>query len=105
VGSCCCISLSLPLSRSGRGIGRIQITELESAPLSKIERALKRTVDLFGAVGGLVLLSPLVLSIALLIKFGSKGPAQVIRSDAEGLILTSGYPYPNDLMLAFFIMK
>jgi exopolysaccharide biosynthesis polyprenyl glycosylphosphotransferase len=60
--------------QQSRVVGIIPTTGLERPPLSKLERALKRTVDLFGAVGSLVLLSPLLLSIALLIKFGSKGP-------------------------------
>lgn len=61
-------------AQRSHGIGPRPTTVLESAPLSRLERALKRTVDLFGAAVGLVLLSPLLLVIALLIKLGSSGP-------------------------------
>src|ERR1700683_3552728 len=57
-----------------QGIGPRPTTVLERAPLSRLERALKRTVDLFGAAVGLILLSPLLLVIALLIKLESSGP-------------------------------
>jgi exopolysaccharide biosynthesis polyprenyl glycosylphosphotransferase len=43
-------------------------------PLTTLDRALKRTLDLFGTVVGLVLLSPLLLTIAVLIKLESRGP-------------------------------
>jgi exopolysaccharide biosynthesis polyprenyl glycosylphosphotransferase len=54
------------------GVDRATVSAL--APLSKLEQKLKRTVDLFGAAAGLVLLAPLLLAIALLIKLDSRGP-------------------------------
>jgi exopolysaccharide biosynthesis polyprenyl glycosylphosphotransferase len=75
-------SVALPLNlvepavavQRSRGIGPTPATVFEHAPLSKLEGALKRTVDLFGATVGLVLLSPFLLVIALLIKLESSGP-------------------------------
>jgi exopolysaccharide biosynthesis polyprenyl glycosylphosphotransferase len=64
---------AVPAQRS-HSIGPRPTTVLERAPLSRLERALKRTVDLFGAAVGLVLLSPFLLVIALLIKLDSSGP-------------------------------
>ncbi|MFY9839638.1 MAG: exopolysaccharide biosynthesis polyprenyl glycosylphosphotransferase, partial [Xanthobacteraceae bacterium] len=55
-------------------IGPVPIAELKRAPLSKLERALKRTVDLLGAGAGLFLLSPLMLATAISIKLDSNGP-------------------------------
>jgi undecaprenyl-phosphate galactose phosphotransferase/putative colanic acid biosynthesis UDP-glucose lipid carrier transferase len=42
--------------------------------LGKLEQALKRSVDIFGAGTGLLLLSALMLATALLIKLDSRGP-------------------------------
>jgi Undecaprenyl-phosphate glucose phosphotransferase len=55
-------------------IGPVWTAELKRAPLSKIEQLLKRAVDLLGASAGLLLLSPLMLTTALLIKVDSPGP-------------------------------
>jgi Undecaprenyl-phosphate glucose phosphotransferase len=55
-------------------IGPLSMAELRRAPLSKLEQALKRTVDLLGAGAGLLLLSPLMLATAISIKLDSKGP-------------------------------
>jgi Undecaprenyl-phosphate glucose phosphotransferase len=55
-------------------IGPIWIAELKRAPLNRFEQIMKRTVDLIGASLGLVLLSPLMLATALLIKLDSRGP-------------------------------
>ena len=52
----------------------ISAAPIERAPIGQLEQALKRTVDVFGAAIGLILLSPLLLTVALLIKLGSKGP-------------------------------
>jgi undecaprenyl-phosphate galactose phosphotransferase/putative colanic acid biosynthesis UDP-glucose lipid carrier transferase len=55
-------------------IGPIWTAELKRAPLSKIEQLLKRSVDLIGASLALLLLSPLMLGAAVLIKLDSNGP-------------------------------
>jgi exopolysaccharide biosynthesis polyprenyl glycosylphosphotransferase len=61
-------------AQRSHSIGPRPTTVLEHAPLSRLERALKRTVDVFGVAVGLVLLSPFLLVIALLIKLESSGP-------------------------------
>jgi Undecaprenyl-phosphate glucose phosphotransferase len=55
-------------------IGPVWTAELKRAPLSKIERGLKRAVDVFGAFTGLLVLSPLMVAVAILIKVDSRGP-------------------------------
>ncbi len=45
---------------------------------------LKRTVDVVGSLGGLILLSPLALAVAVLIKCTSKGPV-IFRQERFGL--------------------
>src|SRR5207248_8830229 len=55
-------------------IGPIWTAELKRAPLNKLEQLLKRAVDLVGASVGILLLSPLLLTIAVLIKLDSSGP-------------------------------
>jgi undecaprenyl-phosphate galactose phosphotransferase/putative colanic acid biosynthesis UDP-glucose lipid carrier transferase len=55
-------------------IGSMWTAEVKRAPLSKLEQLLKRTIDLIGASVGLLLLSPLMLVTALLIKLESRGP-------------------------------
>jgi undecaprenyl-phosphate galactose phosphotransferase/putative colanic acid biosynthesis UDP-glucose lipid carrier transferase len=55
-------------------IGPIWTAEVKRAPLSKLEQLLKRTMDLIGATAGLLLLSPLMLMTAILIKLESTGP-------------------------------
>jgi Undecaprenyl-phosphate glucose phosphotransferase len=55
-------------------VGPIWTAELKRAPLSKLELLLKRTIDLIGATTGLLLMLPLMLTAAILIKLGSRGP-------------------------------
>src|SRR5262249_36549637 len=43
-------------------IGPVWTAELKRAPLNKLERLLKRTVDIIGASAGLLLFSPLMLA-------------------------------------------
>ena len=43
--------------------------------IDRFQLAIKRAIDLIGAVVGLTLLSPLMVAIALLIRMNSKGPA------------------------------
>jgi len=55
-------------------IGATWTAELKRAPLSKPERALKRSVDILCAGIGILSLSPLMLVTALVIKLDSRGP-------------------------------
>jgi Undecaprenyl-phosphate glucose phosphotransferase len=64
-------------------IGPVWTAELKRAPLSKLERLLKRTVDIIGASAGLLLLSPLMLATAMLIKLDSSGPV-LFRQSRSG---------------------
>src|ERR1700683_4442095 len=55
-------------------VGGVWAAELKRAPLSRLERALKRTLDIIGASAGLLVLSPLMIVTAMLIKVDSPGP-------------------------------
>jgi undecaprenyl-phosphate galactose phosphotransferase/putative colanic acid biosynthesis UDP-glucose lipid carrier transferase len=55
-------------------IGSLWTAELRRPPLSRVEQLLKRMVDLVGASLGLLLLLPLMIATAVLIKVDSKGP-------------------------------
>jgi Undecaprenyl-phosphate glucose phosphotransferase len=60
-------------ARSGH-IGKTVTVELQRAPLTKLEQTLKRAFDIVAASGLLVVLSPLMLITALMIKLDSPGP-------------------------------
>jgi Undecaprenyl-phosphate glucose phosphotransferase len=60
-------------------IGDMWTAELKRAPLDICELGLKRAIDLLGAIAGLILLSPLMLMTAALIKLESKGPVLFIQ--------------------------
>jgi Undecaprenyl-phosphate glucose phosphotransferase len=64
-------------------IGPVWTAELKRAPLNKLERLLKRTVDIIGASTGLLLLSPLLLATVILIKLDSSGPV-LFRQSRSG---------------------
>ena len=55
----------------------IPVVELKRTPLEGWGKIIKRTVDVIGAIIGLILLSPLFLIIALIIKLDSEGPVFV----------------------------
>lgn len=55
-------------------VGTSWTLELRRAPLSRFEQAIKRAIDIFGAVASLTLLSPVLLIVPILIKLDSKGP-------------------------------
>lgn len=55
-------------------IGHIWTAELKRSPLSKLEQAVKRIVDLLGATLGIATLFPVMFVVAVLIKAESKGP-------------------------------
>ena len=54
--------------------------ELQRAPLSDIERGLKRLVDLIFASIALLLFAPLLFLVSLLIKLDSRGPILFIQT-------------------------
>lgn len=60
-------------ARAGN-IGTTFTIELQRAPLTKAEQALKRAFDATAAATMIVLISPLLLLVAALIKLDSKGP-------------------------------
>jgi len=62
------------LGRSAINIGTTWAAEIQRAPLSRIEQFVKRCFDMIGATSVLLLLSPLMLLTALLIKLDSHGP-------------------------------
>jgi undecaprenyl-phosphate galactose phosphotransferase/putative colanic acid biosynthesis UDP-glucose lipid carrier transferase len=55
-------------------VGRSHSIEIHRAPLSKFERASKRALDIAVACIALILLLPVLLVVALTIKFESSGP-------------------------------
>ena len=55
-------------------VGATWAAEIQRAPLTKAEQFLKRCFDIFGASAVLLLLSPLMLMTAVLIKLDSRGP-------------------------------
>jgi Undecaprenyl-phosphate glucose phosphotransferase len=55
-------------------LGALVTIQLFRAPLSTIDRLLKRGFDIVAAVAGLLLLSPLLLMVAIAIKLDSRGP-------------------------------
>ncbi len=54
--------------------GTTWAAQLQRAPMSSFELAAKRLFDLIGATVALILLAPLLLIVALLIKIDSRGP-------------------------------
>lgn len=63
------------LSARAGNIGTTFTVELQRAPLSSSEQMLKRAFDVLSAAAILLLLSPLMLLTALIIKLDSPGPA------------------------------
>jgi len=61
-------------------VGGLWSAELKRAPLSDLEQALKRTVDIVGAGVGLLVLSPLMILTAVLIKIDSPGPVLFMQT-------------------------
>ncbi len=62
------------LNRRMFHVGATWTAELKRAPLSRWEQALKRSIDVLCASIGLLMLAPLMLVTALLIKLDSNGP-------------------------------
>jgi len=61
----------------------LTLFELRRAPLSKLELAAKRTLDLMSAGAGLVTLLPLLAIVSLAIKLDSRGPV-IFRQSRRG---------------------
>jgi Undecaprenyl-phosphate glucose phosphotransferase len=59
------------------------VLELRRAPLSKLELAAKRALDLVSAATGLVTLMPLLAVVSLAIRFDSRGPI-IFRQTRKG---------------------
>ncbi len=57
-----------------RTLAGVPLVELRRTPLEGWGRIIKRTVDVIGAILGLILLFPLFLIVALVIKIDSEGP-------------------------------
>jgi Undecaprenyl-phosphate glucose phosphotransferase len=76
-------SISQLLSRPLRQLGSGFLVEIQRAPLSILELALKRTIDL--VLGGLLLvgLAPIMVVVSLLIKLDSQGPV-IFRQARKG---------------------
>jgi Undecaprenyl-phosphate glucose phosphotransferase len=62
--------IHLPSSDLGASVA----LELQHGPLNAYQRALKRVFDIFAASVGLLAISPMLLMVALIIKFDSPGP-------------------------------
>jgi undecaprenyl-phosphate galactose phosphotransferase/putative colanic acid biosynthesis UDP-glucose lipid carrier transferase len=62
------------LGRRAINLGTTWAAEIQRAPLTRTEQFVKRCFDMIGATSVLLLLSPLMLLTALLIKLGSRGP-------------------------------
>lgn len=60
--------------KHSRHIGELWTAELKRAPLNKVERGLKRAIDIIGSSVGLLLLSPVMLLTALLIRLDGGRP-------------------------------
>ena len=66
--------ISTFLDRRLDKIGPTLAVELQRSPLTSIERTIKRVIDIFIATMMIVILSPLMVMTALLIKLDSSGP-------------------------------
>jgi Undecaprenyl-phosphate glucose phosphotransferase len=68
------------LSSRSINVGTTWAAEIQRAPLTKTEQFLKRCFDAVGAGAVLLLLSPLMLMTALLIKLDSPGPVLFLQN-------------------------
>ena len=67
-------NISRYLGRRTINVGAMWAAEIQRAPLTRIEQLAKRCFDVIGAASVLLLLSPLMLLTALLVKLDSRGP-------------------------------
>jgi exopolysaccharide biosynthesis polyprenyl glycosylphosphotransferase len=70
---------STPAPRTGRPLGTV-IAEVEIRPRSRAARVAKRTIDILGALVGVVVLSPLFVLCALVVKLTSRGPMLFVQT-------------------------
>jgi undecaprenyl-phosphate galactose phosphotransferase/putative colanic acid biosynthesis UDP-glucose lipid carrier transferase len=68
------------LGRREIDVGTAWAAEIQRAPLTRTEQFIKRCLDLIGATSVLLLLSPLILLTALLIKLDSHGPVLFLQT-------------------------
>ena len=57
-----------------KSLGRLRAVEIQRAPLSSAQRAIKRAIDLSIGIPALIVAAPLMLTIAIWIKLDSRGP-------------------------------
>ncbi len=71
-------------------IGGMPLLTFSGAPANEVLLLAKRSIDIFLALAGIILLSPLFLSAALLIKFTSRGPVifRQVRCGLNGRTFT-----------------
>jgi Undecaprenyl-phosphate glucose phosphotransferase len=60
-------------------LGPAKVIELQRAPLTNMQRALKRTMDVVMATLGMIVLAPLFVLIAIVIRLETPGPAFFIQ--------------------------
>src|SRR5205823_3716010 len=58
-----------------QSLGDLPVAVIRSEPMRRVEVCLKRVLDLAGGLAGLILVSPLMVLIAALIRFDSPGPS------------------------------
>ena len=73
-------SVSRYLSGRTIDVGTTWAAEIQRAPLTRIEQFVKRCFDIFAASSVLLLLSPLMLLTALLVKLDSRGPVLFLQT-------------------------
>ena len=57
-----------------QSVAGVTLLYVRRAGMDRLQQTLKRTLDIAGSVGGLLLLSPLLIAVALWIKRDSRGP-------------------------------
>jgi len=57
-----------------KSLGRLRAVEIQRAPLSPAQRAIKRAIDLGVGIPALIVAAPLMLAVAIWIRLDSKGP-------------------------------
>ncbi|HKX84686.1 MAG TPA: sugar transferase, partial [Pyrinomonadaceae bacterium] len=74
----------LPQKTSVEQIGVLPMVRLFREPLSDVERFIKRVSDIVISVIALIVLSPVLLIVSLIVRFGSKG-AVMFRQERVGM--------------------
>ena len=68
------MQVSSLLLHAVRGVGSVMALEMQKAPLSRIERGIKRLTDIVITIIAVLFASPLLLAIAVWVKLDSSGP-------------------------------